>query len=59
MWDKVRGAFAGRENAEVFVYGGAKHGFNCTKQASFHPEASKLARLRTLDLLLRTIGLRA
>jgi carboxymethylenebutenolidase len=59
VWDKVRGAFAGRQDAEVFVYEGAEHGFNCTKRASFHPEASKLARTRTLDLLRRTIGPRA
>jgi len=59
VWDRVRAAFAGRPDAAVFVYEGAEHGFNCTKRASFHPEASKLARLRTLDLLRRTIGPRA
>ena len=56
VWDKVRAAFAGRADAEVFVYEGAEHGFNCTKRASFDPEASKLARSRTLELLRRTIG---
>jgi len=56
VWDKVRAAFAGRADAEVFVYEGAQHGFNCTKRASFDPEASKLARSRTLDLLRKTIG---
>jgi carboxymethylenebutenolidase len=56
VWDKVRGAFADRKDAEVFVYDGAEHGFNCTKRASFNPAASKLARSRTLDLLHRTIG---
>lgn len=59
VWNKVRGAFANRKDAEVFVYDGAEHGFNCTKRASFHPEASKLAGSRTLDLLRRTIGPRA
>jgi len=59
VWDKVRCAFAGRNDAEVFAYEGAEHGFNCTRRASFHPEASKLARSRTLDLLHRTIGPRA
>jgi carboxymethylenebutenolidase len=59
VWDKVRGAFAGREDAEVFVYDGAAHGFNCPRRGSFHPEASKLARSRTLDLLRRTVGPRA
>jgi carboxymethylenebutenolidase len=56
VWEKVRGAFADRADAEVFVYEGAEHGFNCTRRASFHPAASKLARSRTLDLLHRTIG---
>jgi carboxymethylenebutenolidase len=56
VWDKVRGAFAGRHDAEVFVYEGAEHGFNCTRRASFNPEASKLARSRTLEMLRRTIG---
>lgn len=56
VWDKVRGAFKERNDAEVFVYDGAEHGFNCTRRASFHPEAAKLARSRTLDLLRRTIG---
>ncbi len=59
VWDMVRRAFVGHKDAEVFVYDGAEHGFNCTKRASFHPEASKLARSRTLDLLRRTIGPRA
>jgi len=56
VWDKVRSAFAGRKNAEVFVYEGAEHGFNCTKRASFNPAASQLAGSRTLELLRRTIG---
>ncbi len=56
VWDKVRGAFAGRADAEVFVYEGAQHGFNCTRRASFDPEASRLARARTLEMLRKTIG---
>jgi carboxymethylenebutenolidase len=58
VWDEVRGGFAGRADAEVFVYDGAQHGFNCSRRASFDPEASKLARTRTLELLRRTIGTR-
>jgi carboxymethylenebutenolidase len=56
VWDKVRGAFARRKDAEVFIYEGAEHGFNCNLRASFNPEASKLARTRTMELLHRTIG---
>ncbi len=54
--DKIRTAFADRKDAEVFVYEGAGHGFNCNRRTSFHPAASDLARRRTLDLLRRTIG---
>jgi len=56
VWDKVRSAFAGRKDAEVFVYEGAEHGFNCTRRASFNPEAAKLAHSRTLELFHKTIG---
>src|SRR5258708_23841044 len=56
VWDKVRGAFAGRAKAGVFIYEGAQQGFNCTGRASFDAQASKLARSRTLDLLRKTIG---
>jgi carboxymethylenebutenolidase len=56
VWDTVRSAFAGHKDAEVFVYDGAEHGFNCTRRASFHPYASKLARTRTHELLRKTIG---
>ncbi len=59
VWGKVREAFAGRPNAEVFVYDGAEHGFNCTRRASFNPEAAKLARSRTLELFRKSIGPRS
>ncbi len=51
VWDKVRSAFKGRAGAEVFIYEGAGHGFNCNRRPSWHPEAATLARSRTLALL--------
>lgn len=45
--EKVRTAFAGRR-AEVFVYPGADHGFNCWERASYGPHAAAQAHARTL-----------
>ncbi len=55
-WDKVRAAFAGRDDAEIYVYEGAGHGFNCNRRASYHRFAAQLARSRTLGLLHHSIG---
>lgn len=45
--DKVREAVTGRQ-AEVFVYPGAQHGFNCWDRASYDPRSAALAHGRTL-----------
>ena len=37
-------------------YKGAGHGFNCDQRGSYHAEASKLARERTLEFFRRHIG---
>jgi carboxymethylenebutenolidase len=37
-------------------YPGAGHGFNCDERGSYSPEASKLARQRTLEFLARHVG---
>ncbi len=37
-------------HVDVHIYEGADHGFNCDARASFHPEASALAKERTLSL---------
>lgn len=36
---------------EIFVYKGAEHAFNRDVHTSYHPEAAKLARQRSLDFL--------
>lgn len=49
--DSVRQAFAGRAAAELFVYPGAHHGFNCWARASYHAPSAALAHGRTLAFL--------
>lgn len=48
--DRVRSAFAGRP-AEVHVYTGAMHGFNCWARASYHAPSAALAHGRALTFL--------
>lgn len=49
--DKVRDAFAARNDVAVYVYPGADHGFNCWDRAAYHNKASVLAHGRTLTFL--------
>ncbi len=46
----VRDAFAGKP-AEVFIYPGSMHGFNCWARASYHPASAALAQGRSLAFL--------
>ncbi|MBN3854285.1 dienelactone hydrolase family protein [Paraburkholderia sp. Ac-20340] len=48
---QVKERFAGRDNAEVHIYPGADHGFNCSVRASYNQNASALAHGRTLAFL--------
>ena len=48
--DSVRQAFAGKP-AEVHVYPGSMHGFNCWSRASYHAPSAALAHGRTLQFL--------
>ena len=48
--DSVKQRFAGKD-AQVHVYPGADHGFNCTDRASYNQAASALAHGRTLTFL--------
>ena len=47
--EKVRSAMG--ERAEVFVYPGATHGFNCWDRGAYHPASAALAHGRTLAFL--------
>ncbi|MGL6109769.1 MAG: dienelactone hydrolase family protein [Rubrivivax sp.] len=46
--DAVRHSMQGKP-AEVFVYGGADHGFNCWARGSYHAPSAALAHARTLQ----------
>jgi carboxymethylenebutenolidase len=49
--EKIRARFAGRADAQVHIYAGADHGFNCWDRASYHPHAAGLAHGRALTFL--------
>lgn len=46
--EQIKSRFAGHANADVHVYPGTAHGFNCTDRASYDQRASALALSRTL-----------
>ncbi len=48
--ERVRAAMAGKA-AEVHVYPGAHHGFNCWARGSYHPASAALAHGRSLSFL--------
>jgi carboxymethylenebutenolidase len=54
--DAVRGAFAGRGDAEIYTYGGADHGFNNPSRGAYNRLASALAHSRTIGFLHQVIG---
>jgi carboxymethylenebutenolidase len=52
--ERVRAAVAGK-TAEVHVYPGAHHGFNCWARASYHAPSAALAHGRALAFLSRAL----
>jgi carboxymethylenebutenolidase len=48
--EKVRAAMSGRA-AELHVYPGSMHGFNCWARASYHAPSAALAHGRSLQFL--------
>jgi len=52
--DSVREALKGKP-AEVFVYPGAHHGFNCWARASYHAASAALAHGRALEFFAATL----
>jgi len=49
--ESVKGAFAGRDDVRVDVYGGVDHGFNCWGRPMYNQKAAALARGRSLSFL--------
>ncbi len=45
--------------AEIHVYGGAGHGFNCDERGSFEPQSQKIAWERSLAFLAKVFGKQA
>ena len=52
--ERVRAAFVGK-SAEVHVYPGAMHGFNCWARASYHAGSAALAHGRALAFLAQAL----
>jgi len=57
--EQIKAALADKWDAEVFVYAGAGHGFNCDERSSFDKRSAMIAHCRTLDALHHAIGPRA
>ena len=55
--ERVRQAMAGK-SAEVHVYAGAQHGFNCWARASYHAPSAALSHGRATAFLILRFGLR-
>ena len=51
----VREAMAGHTQAEVWVYPGSMHGFNCWARASYHAPSAALAHGRSLAFLAQAL----
>jgi len=54
--EKVEKIKSARPEVPVYLYEGAGHGFNCDQRGSFHEQAARTARQRTLDFLAEHIA---
>ena len=54
--EKVETVRAGVPDAAIHTYAGAGHGFVCDARASFHEEATRVSRGRTLEFFAQHIG---
>ncbi len=54
--EKAKEVLAKYPEIQGHFYPGAGHGFNCDERGSYNPEASKLARQRTLEFLAKHVG---
>ena len=54
--EKVAKVSAAHPEVEIYWYDGAGHAFNRDVSDSYHPEAAKLARARTVEFLRKHLG---
>lgn len=54
--EKAKEVLAKYPEVQGYFYPGAGHGFNCDERGSYNPEASKLAKQRTLEFLSKHVG---
>ncbi len=54
--ENVEAVRAAQPDAEIYLYPGAGHGFNCEMRGSYHAESAALARERTLAFLAKNLG---
>ena len=53
--EKVKAAFAGKKQAEFFIYPDAGHGFNCWDRSSYQAKAAALSHGRALAFLAQNL----
>jgi carboxymethylenebutenolidase len=54
--DKIRGAFAGREDVEIYVYPDTEHAFSNPGRPSYNKPAAMMAHSRSVALFRRVMG---
>lgn len=54
--EKVRAAFAGKPQIEIYVYPGVDHAFDTAGRHSYNKPASMMAKSRTIALLRKVMG---
>ncbi|MGE0733862.1 MAG: dienelactone hydrolase family protein [Alphaproteobacteria bacterium] len=54
--EKIRAAFAGRDDVEIYAYPGCDHAFNNPGRASFNKPAALMAHSRSMAMFRRIMG---
>ena len=54
--ERIKGAFAGRGEVEIYLYPDVDHAFNAPERAAFDKPASLMAHTRSLALFRRVLG---
>ncbi len=54
--NKIKAAFGGRPDCQIYYYPGTQHGFNCDERPSYNHINAQIAYARSLDALRLNIG---